>query len=239
MQTYRYGMAWRAIGVTLVVCALVFPLLMMASNERIDAATVVVLVAMGLAGVWCYAYFARYRVTLGDDGMIVERLFRPRMHVAWREVVAARATDNAITFATADQRKLSISTYFSAYEAVADAAARNLPEAAFPSAEERPVAGPEIVTAEERRELHCARKAAWLRTARQSFYAALVLAVMAFAAGAAFERVPFRDLPRALAIVSRFVLSFAESWGALMAVLLGVFALLCAIMAAQEARNAR
>src|SRR5688572_622263 len=97
-QTYRYGMVWRAIGATGIGLAAGFPILMALNNEKFDRATVVILSVLGLAGIWCYAYYAKYAVTVTPDQMTVYRFARPPLVIAWRDVRSVRAESDDLRF---------------------------------------------------------------------------------------------------------------------------------------------
>jgi hypothetical protein len=239
MRTYRFGMAWRALGVTLVALAILFPVLMIANHENVDGSVVLISAGFVLAGASCSAYFARYRVTIAEDGMTVECFGRRPAQLPWREVVAVRTTENAITFQTTGRQEVAISIHFPGYEAVEEAAARHLPDVAFSTPAARPVVAPEIVSDQDRREHHRARQRFWLRASGRSLLFAILMGAMAFAAAFAVEHGTFRQLPRAVAIVLLSVLAFAKSWGNTLAILLVVLSFLFAIMAIQEALHAR
>lgn len=239
METYRFGMAWRALGFTVVTVAIVLPLLMLANNEEVDVAVVLMSVGVALAGAWCYIHFASYKVTITDDGITLVRFGRRPAHLAWRDIVSVRTNEHEIAFRAADQRKIAISVHFPGYEAIEGAVARNLPDVAFPSPTARPPLPPEIRSAADLREYHHAKQRFWLRASRRCLLSATLLASAAFSAALATEHVPFRELPRAVAITLSYILAFARSWGYGMAIMLVVSSLLFAIMGLQEVLRAR
>ncbi len=238
-RTYRFGVAWRALGITFVALAAILPLLMLANNEPFELSLVLILVAFGIAGAWCYAHFAAYSVTVNDGGLLIERLARRRLVVPWREVVSWRSNEHEIIIRTVAQQKVSISVHFPGYDAILAAASRSLPDVVFSSPGERPIVSVEPALPEKRREHHLAMRRAWLRQGLRSLLLAIGVAIAAAAAGVALERIAFREMPRSLALPVIYVLAFITSWGYTMSVMLVVFALLYAVMATQESVRAR
>ena len=131
MQTFRYGMVWRAMGGFPIFLAIAIPILMVLNNEKFDRDFFVWLIAFAAAGIWSCLYFTKYAVTLGADGFTVERFARRPLVIAWREVHSARAKDGELTLRTIDNRRIKFNSYFPGYAALESAAVANLPAVAF------------------------------------------------------------------------------------------------------------
>lgn len=233
-DTYRYGRVWRAVGVTAVLLAVALPCLMVANNETLDSATVWLLVGFASVGVWSYAYFAKYRLTMATEGFTIYRLGRQPFNVAWREVRSVRFEESEIRFVTTDQRRIGVSSYFPGYEALETAAARHLPDVVFETPEHRPLVEAAPVTPAEYRLQHLANRRFWLRLAYRGAAIGAVLCVIAFVADLALQHGNFREISRPLAIGLIYILSFARSWGYVMGGLFLMLGVLCLIMALQE-----
>ena len=107
-----------------------FPLLMYWNNERFDPPIVIALVAMALAGEWCYLYIKRYTLTLSDEGFVVHRLWREPFTVAWREIVKVRdpIVAQEVVFEMSDRRRIKISVYFPGLEPILAVVHEKLPQ---------------------------------------------------------------------------------------------------------------
>jgi hypothetical protein len=84
------------------------------NNEKFDCEVISGLGAMALVGIWCVLYFRRYRVSLSEDGFVVERLWRKPFSIAWVELVKVRAPRGAqeVEFVAVGGRSIKISIYF-------------------------------------------------------------------------------------------------------------------------------
>lgn len=111
---------------------------MIANHEKIDGVVVGGDVVLAIAGLWCYAYYAKYEVVLADDGFTVRGLARKPESLASRDVRTAAVDRDNMTFETTDQRKITISILSPGTLAIAEAATRNLPEAAFAPSSQTP-----------------------------------------------------------------------------------------------------
>lgn len=231
-QTYRYGTVWRALGVTGIGLAAVLPVLMALNNEKFDRATVVILSVLGLAGIWCYAYFAKYAVTVGPEQMTVYRLGRRPLAVDWRDVRSVRAENDELRFEFPGG-KVAIASVFPGYEAIDDAAARYLPDVAFETPEHRqlpeePVEEPKPETV---RAQHRAIAGAWRRLAYRCLAFAAALFTVAFLARAALTRIENRWLA--------WIVASLNSMGEMLGVFTCIAAMLFFIMSLQEVVRAR
>jgi hypothetical protein len=131
MQTFRYGMVWRAMGAFPIFLAIAIPILSALNNEKFDREFVLMLIVSAVLGIWSCAYFTKYTATLGADGFTAIRFARRPLVIAWRDVRRARDKDGELTLTTADNRRIRFNSYFPGYAAIAEAARRNLPEVAF------------------------------------------------------------------------------------------------------------
>lgn len=238
MESYRFGGVWRALGVTLIALAVAFPLLMYTNHETVDLQASLTCVAFVVLGVWCYVHFSRYRVNIGEEGFIVERFGRRPFDVSWRDVVSVRRNEHEITFKTTDQRKIAISVYFPGLEALEAAYARYLPDVVFAAPTERPDV-PQLLTSEQRHEYHRARQRMWLVLSRRWFVASVVEVAITLTASLALEHVPFRQLPRLVALALVYLFTLAESHGYAIGIVFVGFAVMFGIMSLQEAARAR
>ncbi len=238
-ETYTYGRVWRAIGVAMLLLAVAMPLLMAANHEAFGLGIVLTDVALGLGGIWSYAHFRKYIVTIAADGLTIERLGRRPAVIAWRDVVSYGSDGSEIAIRTVDHRKFTISTAFPGAEAIAVAAARHLPDVAFGSPAARPELPQESRTPQEQYEHHRAVQRSWLRFARRAAVMGAGMALAGFAADIALDHIPFRALPRSVATVLAYTLAIVQVVGYDMGAVIILFAPLFLIMAAQEARRAR
>ncbi|MCU1231218.1 MAG: hypothetical protein JWO97_4102 [Acidobacteria bacterium] len=131
MQTFRYGMVWRAMGAFPIFLAIAIPILSALNNEKFDGEFVLMLIVSAVLGIWACAYFTKYTVTLGADGLTVVRFARRPLVIAWREIRQARDKGGELTFTTTDHRRIRFNSYFPGYAAIVEAANLNLPEVAF------------------------------------------------------------------------------------------------------------
>lgn len=233
-QTYRYGPVWSAIGWTSLALAVAFPLLMASNHERIDGPTVLMIVAFAVAGAWALLYFGKYAVTIEADGFTVSRLGRQPFAVTWRQVRSVRLADSALTLETTDRRRISVSTYFSGFRALEDAAARNLPDVAYGAPGLRPAIEPEL-SGEDLRLQHLAVRGSWLRMARRAGAMAGVCLIAAAVADAVRDHLGVSKL----LFLPRVLLVFVSGIGYPMGVVLAVVALSYLAMARQETVRAR
>ena len=220
-----------------IVLAILFPLFMVANNESIDLAVLLTCGGFALAGIWCCAYFSRYRVTLNEDGLTVDRLFRAPFSAAWRDVVSVSIGAHEITLRTTDDRSIEISAHFPGYDAVETEAARRLPDTAFGSPTERPIVTPTPLTDEDRVVQHRAKQRSWLLHARNSLVAVALMFGFGLVAGLALKGVD--ELPPVIATPLAYVLAITRSMCYGMGFLMLLAALLYFIMAMQEAWRAR
>lgn len=231
-QTYRYGMAWRAIGLTGIGMAVVLPALMVLDNEQFDRATVVLISVLAVGGLWCYAYYAKYAVTVGPDQMTVYRFGRPPLVVVWRDVRSVRAENDELRFEF-HGGKIAIASVFPGYDAIDDAAARYLPDVAFetPAHRQLPEEPAEEPEPETVRAQHRAIAAWWRRLAYRCLAFAAALFIVGFLARAIFPRIGNRWLA--------WIVASVDSMGVMLGVFACIGAVLFFIMALQEVVRAR
>lgn len=84
--TYRFGAAWRALGITTVVVAIALELLIANEDGKFDSTGVATCAGVVGLGIWCYLYFRRYAITIDDEGLTLDCLWRQPMRIAWREI---------------------------------------------------------------------------------------------------------------------------------------------------------
>jgi hypothetical protein len=214
---------------------------MYANHERLDVTLICAFAVTGVGGMWGYAYFAKYSVSIADDGFTVRRFAREPAAFFWRQIASVRETKGEIRFEMTDHRKIAISMYFPGYAALSEAAARVLPDVVYASPADRPFVLP--AAEQSRPEVIGARNAAvrsvWVTAWRRSAFMAAGLATAAYASDLALRYLPLRQMPDAIRIVLIWIFVVIRAFGYRFAILVAFFAILYLIMLAQHAYRVR
>jgi hypothetical protein len=127
----RFGWVFHAVGLTLVLLAALFPLLMWLNRESFDASVIVTLVALAVFGTTTFLYSRAYEVRILNDGFVLSRLMSRPREVKWSSVVAARLDAGDVIFDTTDGQTIKISGYLPDLRRLVVIADERLPKSAW------------------------------------------------------------------------------------------------------------
>ena len=233
MNIYRYGPAWRALGIATVIIFIALPILIVLDGDDLELPLIAIDTTFLALGVWCYLYFRRYVLILEQEGFLLQRFARPPLRLAWREVISVSSDENELVLTTNTGRKVKISLHFPGYAAIEAATAANVADASY-GAVGKPYIEPPTVDPVVLRERHSARRRMWLRMSRRSAGISVVLLSAAWLSSLVLGHASLSSLTEPLRTIVIWILAFAKVWGYGMAAWMALMSVLLFVMCLQE-----